>query len=450
MHLAQVASLALIIALVMTVGRASALEPQEVAKRLDPSVVRIFIVGPEGAETGTGFVLNRDGYVATNFHVVSEHVESDWQMFISDGGMEEAQRRPAEVMWAFPGEDLAILRVEGLERPPVTFAELGADEPAKGTPVFVIGFPGAGDRLGPVAEASFATGTVSRQFTGAWFAEAPEIRIIQHTAPTNPGNSGGPLVDACGDVVGVNSQRETQVVLGPGGISLVTDPIQGVFFSSTSSVLLEKLAELEIAFTGTTEPCRAMTASPFSEPVVLATFATLALAALVSTLLYRKRRPRPVVQVVVTCSEMYEDCVDQVERVITGLRAHGETVQGVAVEGGEAAHEEPPVDWVLSGSDTGGRELRVGVSKQELGRPGRGLVIGRKGLHAHKVLPAASVSRRHARLVALKDGIGLVALKSRYGTWVDGEKLEPHRIPVPLEEGSEVRLGEVTLTLARA
>lgn len=450
MRLSHVVFLSLISVVVATAEPAGALEPQEVAKRLDPSVVRIFVVGPQGAETGTGFVIDREGHVATNFHVVSEHVESGWQMFISDGGTEEAQRRPAEVVRAFPGEDLAILKVEGLERPPVTFAELGEAEPAKGTPVFAIGFPGAGDRLGPVAEASFATGTISRQFSGAWFAEAPEIRIIQHTAPTNPGNSGGPLVDACGHVVGVNSQREMQVVLGPGGITLVTDPIQGVFFSSTSSVLLEKLAELEIPFTATMEPCKAGTGSLLSGPVVLVTLATLALIALVSTFLYRSRRPRPVVNVVVRCTEMGEACVDQVERVITGLRAHGETVQGVAVEGGEPAPEEPPADWVLSGSDSGGREMRLSVSNQELGRPGKGVVIGRKGLHAHKVLPDASVSRRHARLVALADGIGLVALKSRYGTWVDGAKIEPHRVPVPLEDGSEVRLGEVTLTLARA
>ncbi len=52
---------------------ACALNPREVAKRLDPSVVRIYVIGPQGMGSGTGFVVNREGYVATNFHVVELH-----------------------------------------------------------------------------------------------------------------------------------------------------------------------------------------------------------------------------------------------------------------------------------------------------------------------------------------------------------------------------------------
>ena len=141
-------------------------------------------------------------------------------------------RRAATLVEAFPGEDLAILRVDGLDRPPVTFSSDVEDRPAKGGQVFTIGFPGVGDRLGPVDEASFAPGTVSRLFSGTWTEGAPAIRIIQHTAPINPGNSGGPLVNECGQVVGVNSQREAQMVLAPGGIPLVSDPIQGMFYAT--------------------------------------------------------------------------------------------------------------------------------------------------------------------------------------------------------------------------
>ena len=175
-------------------GPAAGLEFDEVARRLDPSVVRIFTIGPRGMGSGTGIVINHEGYVVTNYHVIAEHLDLSWPIVVADRGAGEDDRRPAILVEAFPGEDLAILRVEGLDRPPVIFAALSDDPPAKGLQVFAIGFPGASDRLGPVDEASFAPGTVSRVFTGPWAKDDLAIQIIHHTAPTNPGNSGGPLV----------------------------------------------------------------------------------------------------------------------------------------------------------------------------------------------------------------------------------------------------------------
>ena len=213
----------------------------ETIGRLDQSVVRLFIVGPEETFSGTGFMINRDGYVATNFNVIEDHLESRWRIFVADHGAEKADRRPAQLVEAFPGEDLAILRVAGLKRPSVTFADLPNNGPSKGVKVFAVGFPVVGDRLGPVDDASFVSGAVSRVFSGPWTEDAPAIQIIQHTAPTNPGNSGGPLVDECGRVIGLNTQREVRFVFGPGGTPLVTDPIQGVFYASYATVLMEKL-----------------------------------------------------------------------------------------------------------------------------------------------------------------------------------------------------------------
>ncbi|MFQ6017833.1 MAG: serine protease [Kiloniellaceae bacterium] len=302
----------------MAAGPAGALDPQEVAKELDPSVVRIFVVGPNQMGSGTGFVINREGYIATNYHVILLHVESGWGMFVVDGGVEPEHRRAATVVEAFPGEDLAILRVSELDRSPVQLAELDEDQPVKGTPVFAIGFPGAGDRLGPVAEASFAPGTVSRMFSGSWFDEAPTIRIIQHTAPTNPGNSGGPLVNGCGHVIGVNTQREAQLVMGPGGVTLVTDPIQGVFFSSHAAVLIQKLKALDIRFNGTREVCKTVIGGASMDLYIyIGAVALLALASMVFTLVFK---PRPVVQVVVRCGEVVDHCVEAVEKAIRRLR----------------------------------------------------------------------------------------------------------------------------------
>ena len=233
-----------------------ALDPQEIANAVDPSVVRIFVVGPDQLATGTGFVLNREGYVITNFHVVQPHLEAEWQILVIESGAYPENRRAATVVQAFPGEDLAILRVDGLDRPPVVLSEIEKVHSAKGTPVFAIGFPGAGDRLGPIQDTSLTTGTVSRVFPGSWSEDGPTILIIQHTAPINPGNSGGPLVNGCGQVIGINSQREARIVVGPGGIPLVSDPIQGVFFSSHVSALLAKLGGMDIRHVGSQRTCR--------------------------------------------------------------------------------------------------------------------------------------------------------------------------------------------------
>ena len=287
-----------------------------VAKRLDRSVVRIFVEGPQSVNSGSGFVVNRDGIVATNFHVVQAHEQMSWSIVVADRVAGKEHRRPAELVQAYPGEDLAILRVEGLDRPPVTFARLGDQELTKGLEVFTIGFPGAADRLGPLDEASFGRGAISRTFSAPWAEGAPTIQIIQHSAPTNLGNSGGPLIDGCGHVVGINSQREAQLVLGPGGIPLVTDPVQGVFYASGSDVLAGKLKESKIAFEEARDRCGSgLMGTRWEADNVLAIGAIMFSITGLGLLI----RPRPLVQVVVHCGDAVGKCAEAIERAVRNI-----------------------------------------------------------------------------------------------------------------------------------
>lgn len=302
-------------ALATATAPATAAEPQKVAGALEPSIVHVFTTGPlDRAVSGTGFVVSRSGHVATNFHVIAPHVEQDWTILVAASGATPGERLPATLIAGFPGEDLAVLQVEGLRRPPVQLSETGADDPAKGASLFAIGFAGAGDRLGVMHETSFTTGIASRIFTGSWSEEAPQIRIIQHSAPTNPGNSGGPIVNACGQVVGVNSQREMAILLGPGGIPIVTDLIQGVFFASHVSVLTEKLKELGISYSGSRKSCRVflgIASTNFGWTFGIA--AVLGLALVIALIVYR---PRSVVQVCVQCGCAARDCAKAVARAV--------------------------------------------------------------------------------------------------------------------------------------
>ncbi len=308
----MVIKLAIAAAFSLTSFSAAAIEPQSVAKLLEPSVVRVIATGPEGTTAGTGFVVSRDGHVATNLHVVDPLFKGGWTIFVVESGVAPENRRPAELVKAFRDEDLAILRVEDLNRPPALLSEIDADRPAKGATIFAIGFPGAGGRLGSALQTSFTIGSVSRLFAGSWFAGGTQFRLIQHSAPTNPGSSGGPIVNACGQVVGVNSQREMAVVLSPTGLPIVTDVIQGVFFASDASVLIDKLQELEIAYSGTRKVCRVFLGVASTNLFLYAGIAALAGLALLAFLIVF--RPRLVVQTVIRCGCAARDCAKAVKR----------------------------------------------------------------------------------------------------------------------------------------
>ncbi|HKG03303.1 MAG TPA: trypsin-like peptidase domain-containing protein [Conexibacter sp.] len=146
-----------------------------------------------GEATGTGFVIDAEGHILTNYHVVADATSVDV-------GFDDNRVVQARVLGTDATNDLALLQVEtdGLKLSPL---QLGDSKTAQvGDPVLAIGNPFGLDR-------TLTTGVVSalqRQIT------APNGFTIQHViqtdAPINPGNSGGPLLDAAGRVLGINSQ----------------------------------------------------------------------------------------------------------------------------------------------------------------------------------------------------------------------------------------------------
>ncbi|MBV8760917.1 MAG: trypsin-like peptidase domain-containing protein [Deltaproteobacteria bacterium] len=144
--------------------------------------------GPAGA--GSGFVVTPDGYVMTNSHVV--HGARHIKVRMPSGDIAEGQ-----VMGDDPATDLALVRAE---LPPVTPLPVdGSLAPRVGQLAVAIGNP-----LG--FESTVSTGVVSalgRSLRGR--TNRLIDGVIQHTAPLNPGNSGGPLLDTAGRVIGVNT-----------------------------------------------------------------------------------------------------------------------------------------------------------------------------------------------------------------------------------------------------
>ncbi|HEX2161762.1 MAG TPA: trypsin-like peptidase domain-containing protein [Thermoleophilaceae bacterium] len=190
--------------------------------------------GGGGQASGSGFVVDKDGTIITNAHVV--------------GGADEVQVRfeedgdavDAEVVASDPDTDVAILKVDpdDADLQPLPLGD--SSETQVGDPVVAIGNPFGYTR-------SVTTGIVSAKQRQI---EAPSgfsiANVIQTDASINPGNSGGPLLDADGKVIGINSQIATGGSQGSVGIGFAV-PID------TVKELLPRLKrgdEIERAFLG--------------------------------------------------------------------------------------------------------------------------------------------------------------------------------------------------------
>jgi putative serine protease PepD len=179
-----------------------------IAARILPSVVMIKVNG--GTGTGSGFIID-GGYIITNNHVVTLDGQvkgAKLQVFFNGG-----QTAPAKLVGTDPYSDIAVIRPQGISNLfPVRLGN--SDGVAVGDPVIAVGSPlglqgtvtsGIVSALNRPVQAGDLAGSASQTY----------IDAIQTDAPINPGNSGGPLVNAQGQVVGVNSAIAT---LGGGSI----------------------------------------------------------------------------------------------------------------------------------------------------------------------------------------------------------------------------------------
>lgn len=148
---------------------------------------------------GSGFIINEEGFLITNFHVIEGETQIAIEVYQQrDGQLERKSYKQARIIAINKFEDLALLKIEDKDAPKFKHVAIGhADSLAVGERVFAIGSPLGLERT--VTEGILSTKT--RQMQGELY--------LQTTAQINPGNSGGPLFNMSGEVIGVTNMKIT-------------------------------------------------------------------------------------------------------------------------------------------------------------------------------------------------------------------------------------------------
>lgn len=411
---------------VLAAGAAPSVARAFDARTVEPSVYKIYSFVPEQGDqysisSGTGFLISGRRQVVTNVHVV----EGGQRIYIAfrEGG--EARLVEAELTEKRPNVDLAL--IEAREDLPGTPLGIGEYEPDKLAEVIAIGFPGAANlnkelvpetdaRGVPLTdlEATVTTGVVSRMTFSHLKLTADQLlsaRTVQHNAAINPGSSGGPLLDSCGQVVGVNTLQGVDA--------------QGVFFSIHAGELLRFMREAKVRYATTARSCSTSVLAGTVVPLVVSLSAALALAAFV---MMRTGRAAAV----------FEAIAPMIERVPALARTR-DVLARLSPWAPRAASAPPPA-LCLRPVD--------GAPAIGLDASGRAQTIGR-GPGAEIPVLDDTVSKLHARLVYDRAAgkIRVTDLGSSNGTYLNGKRIEGSD-EVEAERGARLGFGAMQVVVS--
>jgi serine protease Do len=168
---------------------------QDLVRQIGEAVVQVRTPGG----LGSGFFINTDGYLITNFHVIEGETEISVEVYRQhDGQLDRETYKQVKIIAINKFHDLALLKIEDKNAPKFKYITLGSsDALSVGDPVFAIGSPMGLERT----VTSGIISTKTRQLEGELY--------LQTTAQINPGNSGGPLFNLGGEVVGVTNMKIT-------------------------------------------------------------------------------------------------------------------------------------------------------------------------------------------------------------------------------------------------
>ena len=489
----------LVLAVLLFSGRNVVAQSNTAVLEKRKSVVRIVIVSDQGTYEGhgSGFVISDKGYIVTNRHVTA--------------GRSKVQVLPQETNRAYDGDvlhedndrDLAIIHVRGIDLPPIPLLDTSLYDSIKTTQtVWSIGYPGVADNVeGKLADkATTHSGNISNIRSGHWSRPAQKFRIIHHNAVIYGGNSGGPLVDNCGRVIGVNTAGSSEVE----SICLASHieelarllQVHNIPFQSENNPCLpadgaeKALQEAEEAKRQAEEAKRQadeanrkleeaqQKADEAKQRADLAAEeretihqeleeakqrAKEANRKLEEALEELERRRKEVDQQMLVWGillvsltlvslllrrprQQIIQAIDQMSRPIRRRERDGAVQQQVKKQ--HSANQRPTRGLVLAGFDGQGNRVHIALSPEKFAGQRLGLSLGRHPELVDEIIHDENVSRRHLRITIRDDQFYIEDLYSSNGTFLNGHRLSPFR-PAQLDYGATVALGGLEVMVSK-
>jgi hypothetical protein len=390
----------------------------------DKGVVRIGVFNNEKlVGQGTGFVAGSGGIVATNNHVV----DGGNLFVILSKHAPSGRRFVGKVIWASPEYDLALLSVPGLDATQLVFAE---KIPEKGAVVTTIGYPGAADvnftdSTSNFTESTITQGIIGRIVNGSYSQSEKKQYIIQHSAAVNSGNSGGPLIDACGRVVGVNTAKALGQILGNQETGVSVNQTDGIYFASHVAVLIGALKTNGVNISFAAEDCApgsptsAEIPAPSKNDEYLPVAIIAALFAAFGALFLAARKPTVI----------SESFTQYKRRKPEEPKDFAEPIKSYS--------------WILSGYTTSGQSVELDINLMP--SQATSLIIGRDSGRCQLAVDDPTISRKHAKLFLQDRELYLSDLGSTNGTWVNGVQIRTSS--TVLKNGQTLVLGKVSLKI---
>lgn len=405
--------------LVMVIALAGAASAQNLARLAAKSELGTALIAmPEGG-SGSGFVVSQNArgtfYVVTNQHVVGGASEA----IVFFGIGTQIAEYLGQVIARSADLDLAVIEVipRGDEGHEPEVLNLASRDFQRGEEVYALGFPGlsmrqVGDRTSPdMFESTVSRGVISKVSTGPWEGRTRQLEIVQHTSIINRGNSGGPLFDFCGRVVGVNTAGFLE---------------QSVYFSSSGNTLQDYLDSVGVDYNLRTGNCNPQMAALMSGPTLPVVGAVVAFMLAASAFLVISRR-------------------GGAQAVPAGGAGGSARKPSAGPGAGGGTVGSGPAVLRLGINDGQGNVVDVTVARDALAA---GAVIGRDEM-ADIQVAAEKMSREHARLGLADRKLTLTDLGSTNGTKVDGRRIQSHK-PVQINTKSMIELGDVRIAVRKA